>query len=335
MGWSAGFGVLTLANLIAWVTGNRPDGPADIVLLAAIASAPLLPIVGFHLNLARRQFKAGHSLADLRSALDVARRERAETEALTRGEDETTSRRMLRNATVAAGTWLAVTFGLLALGVIHENRMSVLWLLAPMGSTLMLGAVSNALGVQFIPAKIREWWQTGIRERLWKSRAGEWLASRLGAPERSQLAGSSAFRATEAALGVAASELFAALPKAYREELADLPATVAALEARAAEARAEIEVLAALAPSPAVGADVLRARRDAAEAYLSESVAALEGIRLDLLRLHAGASDLAPLTTLMDAARVLGEDVSRLADAQREADAVVDSVAFTTARKSL
>ena len=55
-----------------------------------------------------------------------------------------------------------------------------------------------------------------------------------------------------------------------------------------------------------------------AAAQLSESVAALEGIRLDLLRLHAGASDLAPLTTLMDAARVLGEDVSRLADAQRE-----------------
>jgi serine/threonine protein kinase len=53
LGWSGGFGVLTLANLVAWVTGNRPDGPADIVLLAAITSLPLLPIVGFHLNQAR------------------------------------------------------------------------------------------------------------------------------------------------------------------------------------------------------------------------------------------------------------------------------------------
>ena len=34
----------------------------------------------------------------------------------------------------------------------------------------------------------------------------------------------------------------------------------------------------------------------------------------------AGASDLAPLTTLIDAARVLGEDVNRLAEAQQEAD---------------
>ncbi|MGH7714059.1 MAG: hypothetical protein ACREOG_22455, partial [Gemmatimonadaceae bacterium] len=67
-------------------------------------------------------------------------------------------------------------------------------------------------------------------------------------------------------------------------------------------------------------AEVLAARREAATARLAESVAALEGIRLDLLRVHAGASDLAPLTTLMDAARLLGEDLRRLAEAQREAD---------------
>ena len=99
-----------------------------------------------------------------------------------------------------------------------------------------------------------------------------------------------AFRATEAALGVAASELFAALPKEYREQLAELPAIVAALEARAAEARAEIDVVAALAPSGSVDAEVLAARKKAAAAHLAESVAALEGIRLDLLRLHAGAA---------------------------------------------
>jgi len=183
-----------------------------------------------------------------------------------------------------------------------------------------LGAVSNALDVQFIPTRIRNWWQTGIRERLWNSRLGEWLARRLGAPERTQLAGASAFRATEAALGVAASELFAALPKAYREELSALPDIVAALEARAAEARAEMDVVAAMAPTGSADADVLAARKNAAAARLAESVAALEGLRLDLLRLHAGAADLQPLTTLMDAARQIGEDVGRLAEAQQEAE---------------
>jgi serine/threonine-protein kinase len=315
--------VLTLVNLIAWVTGNRPAGPADIVFLATITSLPLLPVVGFHLNQARRQFLAGHSLADLRSALAIARRERAETEALARVDEEPRSHRILRLGTVASATWLAVTFGLLLQGTIHENRGGAVWLLVPLFSTMLLGAVSNALDVQFIPDGIRDWWQTGIRERLWNSRAGEWIARRLGAPDRSRAVGGGVFRATEAALGIAASELFAALPKAYREQLAELPATVAALEARAAEARTEIDELAALAASGGDDAGVLETRRKSAAAHLAESVAALEGIRLDLLRLHAGASDLAPLTTLIDAARLLGDDVRRLVDAQPEVDAAI------------
>ena len=81
-------------------------------------------------------------------------------------------------------------------------------------------------------------------------------------------------------------------------------------------------MLAGLAPKGTADADVLRARREAADTHLAESVAALEGIRLDLLRLHAGAGDLAPLTTLMDAARLLGDDARRLAEAQQEVNEV-------------
>ena len=312
-----------MVNLIAWVTGNRPDGPADIVLLAAITSLPLLPIVGFHINLARKQFRAGHTLADLRSALEVARRERAENEAVTRQDTEETSHRVLRIATVGSATWLAVTFALLVEGVIHENRNGLALFALPVLSTMAFGALSNALGVQFIPTKIREWWQTGVRERVWNSRAGEWLARRLGAPERSRAVGAGVFRATEAALGVAASELFAALPKAYREQLPDLPATVALLEAKAAEARAEIELVGTIAPSGTKDANLLDARRKTAAANLAQSVAALEAIRLDLLRLHSDSTNLAPLTTLIDAAKVLGDDVRRLADARREVDAAI------------
>jgi serine/threonine-protein kinase len=323
MGWSAGFSVLTAGNVYANLTGNRGSSWWDVVLLASLASAPLVPVIGFHLNQARRQFRAGHTLADLRSALDLARRERAETEALAREDAEPPGYRMLRLATVASTTWLAVTIVMLLQGIIHENRTNLIWIFGPVLSTLLLGAASNALDVQFIPTKLRTWWQTGVRDRLWSSRAGEWLAQRLGAPERSRMVGAGAFRATEAALGVAASELFAALPSAYREQLADLPATVAALEARAAEARAELDELAALAPSGEAG-DVLDARRQTAAAHLAKSVAALEGIRLDLLRLHAGAGDLAPLTTLIDAARLLGDDVRRLADAQREVEGALE-----------
>jgi eukaryotic-like serine/threonine-protein kinase len=319
MAWSGVLGTLTSVNLAIWLAGQRPSGPADIAVLAAIASLPLLPIIGFHLNQAHRQFKAGHTLAELRSALEVARREREESEALVRDEVEPRVHRLLRLATAASATWLAVTFGLMASGVIHENRNSMWFFLAPMGSTMLLGAVSNALDVQFIPTALRRWWQTGIRDRLWNSRLGSWLARRLGAPEQSRAVGGGVFRPTESALGVAAGELFQALPSAYREQLDELPAIVAALEARAAEARAEIDVVAAMAPSGS-DAEVLATRRDAAKEHLAESVAALESIRLDLLRLHAGASDLAPLTTLIDDARRIGEDLNRLAEAQQEAE---------------
>lgn len=323
LAWSGMFSFMTLMNVLAVLQTSRAGGLRDIALLAALAVAPLLPVVGFHVNQAFRQFRAGHTLADLRAALDVARRERAETEALTRDDEEPQAHRLLRLASVGSGTWLAVTFGLVASGVVHERLLNMWFFVVPMGSTLLLGAVSNALDVQFIPAVIRGWWQTGIRERLWNSRVGRWLARKLGAPERSQLAGASAFRVTEAALGVAASELFAALPKEYREQLADLPAIVATLEARATEARADIEVVAALVPEGSADADVLAARRKAAALQLAQNVSALEGIRLDLLRLHAGAGDLAPITTLMDAARVIGGDLSRLAEAQLEVDAAL------------
>ena len=81
-----------------------------------------------------------------------------------------------------------------------------------------------------------------------------------------------------------------------------------------------MDVVAAMAPSGSADAHGLAVRKKAAAMHLAESVAALEGLRLDLLRLHAGAGDLQPLTTLMDAARLIGEDLGRLAEAQREAD---------------
>jgi serine/threonine-protein kinase len=320
LGWSTGFAMLTVGNFIAWLTGNPGSSPGDFLLLTAVTASPLLPIVGFHLHQARRQFRAGHTLADLRSALEIARREQAETEAIASEGEESTARRALRIGTVASATWLAVTFVLLAQGVIHENRTALIVFIAPLFSTMLLGAVSNALDVQFIPTGIRRWWQTGIRDRLWNSRAGEWLARQLGAPERSNVAGALAFRATEAALGVAASELFALLPKTYRDQLAELPATVAALEAHAAEARAELDVIAALASSGSDDAEVVAARRDRTKAHLADSVAALESIRLHLLRLHANATDLAPLTTLIEGARLIDDDVSRLADAKQEVE---------------
>jgi eukaryotic-like serine/threonine-protein kinase len=309
-----------LANMYQLGTLGSPKRLIEVTVLATLAVLPSLAMLGFHMNQARRLFRSGHTLADLRTALDTAARERSEGEAVT-AEPEKPVARALRAAFYGAGTWGAVTLLLLLMGVVHERVLGPWPMVLPLVTTVGLGVLCNVLDIPMMPAAVRDRIKPGLRDRLWRSKLGAWVARRLGAPERSQLAGVSAFRATEAALGVAASELFAALPKEWREQLADLPATVAALEARAAEARADIDVVAAMAPSGTADAAVLAARREAASRRLADSVAALEGIRLDLLRLHAGAGDLAPLTTLMDAVRVIGEDMSRLAEAQREAEA--------------
>jgi serine/threonine-protein kinase len=317
------FTVMTLGNVANTMdNGNlwTPNQIRDVVVLATAATLPLLAMLGFQLNQARRLFRGGHTLADLRTALDVAARERLEVEALTGARHEAPVARFLRAGFYGAGTWGAVTLSLLLAGVVHERILGPWPMVLPLFTTAGLGVVCNVLGIPMLPDAVRDKIKLGLRDRLWRSKPSVWIARMFGAPERSQLAGTSAFRATEAALGIAASELFAALPKPYREQLAELPAIVAAFEARAAEARADVDVVAALAPSGTVDAEVLAVRRKAATERLAESVAALEGIRLDLLRLHANADDLAPLTTLMDAARLLGEDLNRLADAQREVE---------------
>jgi serine/threonine protein kinase len=324
LGATAVFTIATFGNLFNMYemgTLGSPKRLIEVGLLAILATLPSLAMLGFHVNQARRLFRSGHTLSDLRTALDTASRERSEGEAVT-AEPEKPAARMLRAAFYGVGTWGAVTLLLLLLGVIHERTIGPWPMVIPFFTFVGLGVVCNVLEVPMVPAVVRDRIKPGLRDRLWRSKLGAWIARRLGAPERSQLAGASAFRATEAALGVAASELFDALPKEWKEQLAELPATVAALEARAAEARADIDVVANMAPAGTADADVLAARREAASRRLADSVAALEGIRLDLLRLHAGAGDLAPLTTLMDAVRDIGEDLNRLADAQREVEDV-------------
>ena len=324
LAWSTGFSVLTVGNIYANIIHNPGSSPGDVAVLATLASLPIFPIVGFHLIQGRRQFRAGHTLTDLRSALQIAQKERVESAALAGEGEKNVGLRALQLGTIASAGWLAVTLGLLMTGVIHENRTPIAWIFAPVLSTMLLGAVSNALDVQFIPTRIRTWWQTGIRDRLWNSKLGEWLAPRFGAPEQSRAVGGGVFRPTEAALGIAAAQLFGALPEPYRIELFQLPAIVATLEARAAEARAEMDIVAALARPGSDDTAVLETRRNAASANLAASVGALERIRLDLLRLHAGAGDLKPLTTLIEEAHLLSDDARRLAEAEQEVEDAIE-----------
>ncbi len=330
--WS-GFTVIPfLSDLGNFVNYHHLASLLDMVMWTALATAPLGAVVAFHAGQARRLFRTGYMLADLRGALDVARRERRDADGAEHEPIAGRGAAALRAATRGTTSlWLALTFGMPLVSLTLEKRH----ILVPFGlvlggqfaafiATVGLLVTAKLMHVPILPERVRLFLRNdvSIRERLWQSRFGAFLARHLGAPERSRPTGIGAFQATELALDIAAADLFAALPAAYRAQLGALPSVVASLRERAEAARKEIESLDVL-PQHATDATDLASRRDDARTQLARAVAALEGVRIDLLRLHAAASDLAPLTTLLDAARELGAHAARLAEAQREvSDAV-------------
>ena len=137
---------------------------------------------------------------------------------------------------------------------------------------------------------------------------------------------------TEIALGRATDHLFHALPKAARRELAALPETVRRLEGDASKLREIINALddqlaaferggdALRDVSRSALADELTAARALAAERLAATVAALEGIRLDLLRLQMGSAPIESVTATLDAARQIGERIGESIAAQIEVE---------------
>ncbi|MGQ0816147.1 MAG: hypothetical protein ACT4O1_17090, partial [Gemmatimonadota bacterium] len=126
------------------------------------------------------------------------------------------------------------------------------------------------------------------------------------------------------------------LPADVRKSLGELPLVVRTLEQHAKKMRARVAELsgilndvgqqrgARLAVEEKISekrdslSDDVRAARDAAEGRLAEVVAALESIRLQLLRLHAGVGDIQGVTADLSSALELSRDVQHLLEAKRE-----------------
>ncbi len=149
---------------------------------------------------------------------------------------------------------------------------------------------------------------------------------------------------TEVALGRATDHLYAALPKASRQELAALPDTVRRLEADAGKLRQTIDALdVQLAMFERGGdslddaerahvADELRTARALGVDRLAATVTALENIRLDLLRLQMGSAGIESVTASLDAARQIGQQISDSLGAQAEVERLLRSASTSTRR---
>jgi serine/threonine-protein kinase len=306
-----------------------------------VSLAPLVPIAGYHLRHAWRVLRLGYSREDLVQSLRVHAQQEREESAIDVGTVPRWLARTLRVLTY--GSWVML-LGFMGLGPFlapDAMRFSISgWVL---GVPALLTVVGSVLGVTFPARGLRPGRMAELRLKFWESRPGKWMARVLGGRGRPGAPDQLVQRPTEVAIGLAAGQLFDALPKGVRAQLGDLPGVVRQLESHAQTMRArlrDLDALLASASTPgdsatlAAGGGVavrresvsaeLREARDAAAGRLEQTVAALETIRLDLLRLQGGVGDVARLTTALDVARALDDEVRRLVDGHDAARLVLD-----------
>lgn len=181
--------------------------------------------------------------------------------------------------------------------------------------------------------------------KFWGSRLGKAIFELAGIRLKRVASESSAHRPTEMAIGMAADRLFDALPKDVKQSFSELPSIVRKLEEDAEKMRARVKDLDRLIdnvePDEIVGgrasnvggpdvvdrreslATDLQTARDGAQKRLTEAVAALETIRLELMRMHAGAGSVESMTQDLSAARVLSEDIGHLLEGRREVEGLL------------
>jgi eukaryotic-like serine/threonine-protein kinase len=310
MAWT---GVFTMGFISQFRMGRMEP----MWIMGAFALLPLIPMSVFHLRKSYQTLSAGYTLRDLRAALAIWQQERRDELAYESSEEEPRWARWMRSAAYVLVPSLAYAF------FFHRfpnTLASKIFIVTVVGGSIATVGLGSALGVRFFSAGLRSKLIGAIRSTFWNSSLGAWAAKLLTPGKRKSVADLD-YRPTEMALGVAAEELYKALPREYREHVPDLPIVVERLEAHAAAARARVEEIDAMAAMGSIPAELATAR-DRAKRKLAESVASLETIRLDLLRLHGGASDLRSITTVLDAARDLGDQLERLNEAQKDVERI-------------
>jgi hypothetical protein len=307
------------------------------LLIGGMTVVPL----GVLVNRARRLLRLGFGHADLDPAFKAEIERGREERAVDSGVGPSPSERALR--LVSAAGWL--TFGgALAFGL--NDR----WVFSGLAIWLMtLGAVAGFGGVlgTLVLLQRRRDVDAEFYARLWSGPLGRLLfrAARLVTPQR-QLAASVTHRPTELSIGMAAQQLYEDLPRETRQQLGDLPEIIHRLEGDAQRLRGRHEALAEAAARAAreeavegdagegTSTDLIAGRRDEAleavererdevRARLSRTVAALEAVRLSLLRLHAGSATLESVTTDLGLAFEAAKEVDQLLEARREVDAAL------------
>ncbi len=296
----------------AWAGFGALGGAATLLPFAALVSA------------ARRLAKMGFAHMDLapafQSEIDSAREELAVSHTQARPRLE----RVLKVTAQVSGTAALVSVaGLLQWFFTTFPKGSpqawVPWLWFISWTTMILST-----GAYLAVLQRRRDVDTSFWARVWNGAIGRaaWAIGRrlLRGPVTETAI---THRATELSLGMAAEKLFESLPRATRDQLGDLPSVLHRLQDDAQQLRRHLEGLQEVLGDAGESASTdpyepVRRDRDVIQVKLGETVAALETIRLNLLRLHAGSLSVAGLTTHIGLAADISAEVERLLAGQDE-----------------
>src|SRR5437667_910069 len=329
-----GSGVLLwpFVMLVATPIAGMLTQSVAVGFMTLISGYTLVPL-GVLINRARKLLNAGFGPGDIgvafKAELGRSREERAY--GLGHGGGPSWFERLLR---WIGGIGTGTATGTLA--IMNSIPLGEYTLMTTFAWTLTIG-VGSGMGALIMLQRRRdvdaEFWG-----RFWTGRFGRWLfgVARMFTSAKAVPA-SLTHRPTELALGMAAEQLYDTLPKETRQQLRELPDVVHRLEQDAQRMRARLEELQeALSdvgqrgtpgtPDPAIGARHdrivadLSAERDLVQQRLKDAVAALETIRLNLLRLHAGTGSVRSLTTDLGLAREVARSISAQVEGFREVE---------------
>jgi len=214
-----------------------------------------------------------------------------------------------RNLLWFAGGWALLAWAWITdlQGLVRHGDMQMIAGVATLIFALLLGRAATG---QLAMAK------PGFWKRFWSGRLGQFIYAKATVGLRP--AGvAEASGPTAVILADAAEQMLHALPPAERERLDGLPDVISALRAEAERARERLTRL----PE---GDERVRANE-----RLATSVAALDGVRLELLRLGAGLAPTGGLTAQIKAALQLGEDVDTRLRAIRQLEQVLAAPPIT------
>ena len=305
----------------------RVSGPGSVLTYfgAVLAGFVVIPALA-HVHRVRRLVRAGYGVEDVLAGAQAGMDQKREELAFTAGRDAWPLERFIPKL-----GWAGLAVSVLSV----VGLAAGLWRVV--ASPLIPALTVMGLGLWVVGLLVGQRRRDVMGERrvkYWGSRFGRWLFKIAGAGLGPRAGvGGGTHRPTELALAFAAEDLYAELPKAMQAALPDLPNVLKRLEQQARAVRARIEELeqslaevgqgtqgAPVAAHRAALVADLTATRDLARARLSESVAALETIRLDLLRLRAGAGSVDRITADLAAAGEIGATVDRLLAAGAEID---------------